>query len=148
MSSYSEIHVLKSRAGMDEGAYRAFLSGWGVESSKELSPAQYREAVARLRELAGQPAVRSRSRWTKEPYCRLDGRAAEWATCSQLYMLFDGLWLNVTRQTTRAKAITAFEEWLHKRFEIARIEWITKEEVGKIKLALEAMARQEAGKKR
>lgn len=118
-----------------------------MSSSKELTPRQAAEAVARLRRIAGQPAKRT-TRWTLEPYKSLDGRSAEMASNKQLYLLLDRLWMSVTRQPTRAKAVTAFEEWLHKRFGIAKIAWITKDDVGKIKLALEAMVQQEDGKKR
>jgi hypothetical protein len=39
----------------------------------------------------------------------------------------------------------AFEEWLSRHFGIERINGIKKDDVGKIKAALKAMVRQEAG---
>jgi len=145
MNRIAEIHVLKSRSGMDDEDYRAFLSGWGVSSSKELTPRQAAEVVARLRELAGQPVRRPKKRisgekvWRIEPYKSLAVRSSEWPSCEQLWMLLDGLWMSVTRQASRDAAIAAFEEWLYKRFGIAKVEWITRSDVGKIKRALEGM---------
>jgi len=144
MNRSAEIHVLKSKAGMDEDAYRAFLAGWGVSSSKELSPRQASEVVAALRRLAGQDHGRAGARrsWGNLRYDEL-GRRRGMATPRQLRML-EAMWMDVTRQTSRDAAIDAYHTWLLNRFGIGRPEWIEDNQVGKIKMALEKMLTQES----
>jgi hypothetical protein len=53
--------------------------------------------------------------------------------------MLEGMWMQVTRQTTPGRARAAYVAWLHGRFGIATPEWIERSDVGKIKRALEAM---------
>lgn len=145
MNRIAEIHALKAKAGLSEQHYRDLLSGWEVSSAKELTPRQAQEVVEALRGLAGQPA--KRSAWKSEPYRSLDGRGADWPSNKQLWMLIDCLWMRVTRMRSRVEALDALETWLDRQFGIKRIEWILREDVGKIKRALEAMVAQENAKK-
>lgn len=141
MKNYSEIHVLKSKAGMTEQDYRDFLSGWGVESSKELSPRQYREAVARLRELSGQPARRWKSKKTLR-FEELAGRGADWATPAQLRKIHV-LWVSVTRQAGDDAADAAFAAFLFRQVKVSSPSMVMRAQIGGLVRTLEAMVAQD-----
>lgn len=54
-SQIAIIHTLKSKSGMDDEAYRDFLSAnFRVRSSKQLTPAQAGAAIDRLKVMSGQ----------------------------------------------------------------------------------------------
>ncbi|MCE1274687.1 MAG: regulatory protein GemA, partial [Chlorobiales bacterium] len=124
---------------MDDDEYRAFLSGWGVESSKDLTPRQSAEVVAALRKLAGQEHGRAGARRSRRNLRYDDlGHRPGMASPKQLRML-EAMWMDVTRQATRESALEAYCTWLLNRFRVGRPEWIADVQVGKIKMALEQM---------
>lgn len=145
-----EIKIRQKRLGMDDVAYRGFLSGWGVESCTELNREQAEEVLDALEAMMFEQGLifRSRSFWRdaprnlKERYNELLPRDARLATPQQLRHL-EGLWVQVTRQRTWAVAMTAFKEFLQRRFGIGDILWIRREEVGKIEHLLRVMRGQD-----
>lgn len=139
-SRIAEIHTLKSKAGLSDEDYRVFLGGWGVESSKNLTPKQAAEVVATLRRLAGQPAKRSRS---KKPlrFDELAGRGSEWATPAQLRKIHV-LWVSVTRQAGDDAADAAFNAFLHRQVKVSTAAMVTRGQIGGLVRTLEAMAAQ------
>lgn len=144
-----EIKIRQRKLGMDDVAYRGFLSGWGVESCTEMNREQAEEAIDALEVMLSEQGLifRSRSFWRdapgnmKERYNELLPRDARLATPGQLRHL-EGLWVQVTRQRTWGKAMAAFKEFLQRRFGIGDILWIKREEAGKIERVLRVMREQ------
>ena len=144
-----EIKIRQRKLGMDDVAYRGFLSGWHVDSCTEMNREQAEEAIGALdemmmdRRLSVKPAGfwRDAPRNLKERYTELLPRDARLATPGQLRHL-EGLWVQVTRQKTWGKAMVAFKEFLQGRFGIGDLLWIRREEVGKIEHLLRVMKKQ------
>ena len=144
-----EIKVRQRKLGMDDVAYRGFLSGWNVASCTELNREQAEEAIGALDDMLLDRGLidKPRSFWRdaprnlKERYNELLPRDARLATPGQLRHL-EGLWVQVTRQKTWGAAMAAFKEFLQRRFHIGDILWIKREEVGKMAHLLRVMKKQ------
>lgn len=140
------IRIRQRKLGMDDAAYRGFLSGWGVASCTELNREQAEEAIGALDEMLCERGLirKPRSFWRdapgnlKERYNELLPRDARLATPGQLRHL-EGLWVQVTRQPTWGAAMAAFRELLQGRFGIGDILWIRREDVGRIEHLLRVM---------
>jgi hypothetical protein len=128
------IKTLQRAAGVRDEEYRALLSGYNVQSCKDLNPSQAADVISFLQRISGskiEPVP------LKKRYNDL-GRRTDMATPKQLRML-EAIWMDVTVQRTRSAAIDAYHAWLKNRFSIGSVEWIESGQVGKIKHALEAM---------
>lgn len=133
------IHTLVSRLGMPDDQYRQMLRDrCGVETSRALTPIQQRTLVEDLNTLL--PEDR-RLRITGAGGARrrfedLGTREAQYATPAQLRML-EATWVERSRKPTRQEAQAALNEFLLKRFGIGKIEWVLKDQVGRILKALQ-----------
>ena len=131
----TRIKTLQGLSGIGEYNYRALLSSYGASSCKELSVMDGRAVALVLQQMVDRIPEHQQFR---KPYKDVKGRSALMATARQLRML-EAMWMEVTRQTNRQSALSAYGAWLDKRFSIRSVEWIEKDHVGKIKFALEQM---------
>jgi hypothetical protein len=129
------IKTLQRAAQIEEADYRALLAGYGVASCREMDLKQAAELISFLQKVAGQGQGSHRA---PKRYADVGRRDAEWATAKQLRML-EAMWMEVTVQRSRKMAIEAYGTWLKNRFGIGSVEWIGREQVGKIRQALVAM---------
>lgn len=143
MSAASKvIHTLLSTLGMPDENYRALLwDRYKVNSSKDLSAAQASDLVACLhgllpaevRKLYQTPTIAPGTRKRHERMGQRDGMA----TPAQLRML-EAEWVRRSRADSLQEKQAAFITWLG-RFGITRLEWIPREDVGKILRALQSV---------
>lgn len=131
----TRIKTLQGLAGIGDDDYRALLGGYGVESCKDLSIVDARRVIGFLQGIVDRIPE---SRPVPKRFAEIKGRSVLMATQKQLRML-EAMWMQITRQRSAGRARLAFEEWLSRRFGISSIEWMQREDVGKIKRALEAM---------
>jgi len=129
------IKTLQGLAGLGEDDYRAMLAGYKVESCKDLDVADGHRVVAFLQAIVDRLPEK---RPAPKRYADIKGRSVLMATPPQLRML-EGMWMQITRQWGADRARAAYADWLYRRFGIASAEWIQREDVGKIKRALEVM---------
>jgi len=133
------IHTLVSRLGMPDDQYRQMLRDrCGVETSSALTPSQQRDLAQDLNALLPKD---SRMRITgaggaRRRFEHLANREAQYATPAQLRML-EATWVERSRKPTRQEAQDALNEFLLQHFRIGRIEWILKDQVGKILKSLQ-----------
>jgi len=154
------IHTLKSKLGMDDEGYRAMLSGFGVESSKDLSMADAKAFIESMMKQikggalglpkGGKPPVISTALNNRRDNGALAenilagktryAASNEVATYAQQAKIRH-LWDSVSRvpEQERARALNNF---LEKRFQISHISWLPRERVGKVIHALVAMQKQ------
>jgi hypothetical protein len=140
------IHTLKSKLGMNDDNYRAMLSGFGVESSKDLSAADAKAFIDGLMKMfkgggvSAPPSSVNNILNGKTRYAASN----EVATFAQQAMI-RRLWDTVSRvpEADRARALNNF---LEKRFMISHITWLPRERVGKVIHTLKAMAAQKDSK--
>ena len=133
------IKTLQRLSGISEENFRSLLWGYGVESCTELTITAGHSVAKVLQEMVDRIPEHQQFR---QPYRDLGGRSALMATGRQLRML-EAMWMDVTRQTSRREALSAYGAWLEKRFGIRSVEWIERDHVGRIKFALEQMRAQQ-----
>jgi len=131
----TRIKTLQGLAGLGDEDYRALLGGYGVASCKDLSIGEARKVIDFLQAIVDRIPEK---RPVPKRFAEIKGRSVLMATQKQLRML-EGMWMQITRQRSAGRARLAFEEWLSRRFGISSVEWVQREDVGKIKRALEAM---------
>jgi hypothetical protein len=141
------VHTLKAKLGMRDEEYRALLSGYEVESCKEMTVLQADTMCRFLQDMLdkrdGKTVVRT-GRGSRR-YAELEGRGSDWATPAQLRML-EAMWMDVTVQRSRDDALVAYRSFLMKRWSVAGPEMIRRDQVGPIRMALQAMVRQKKKK--
>jgi len=143
MSAASKvIHVLLSQTGMSDENYRALLwDRYKVNSSKGLTAAQATDLVtclhgllpAEVRKLYPTPTIAPGTRKRFERIGQRDGMA----TPAQLRML-EAEWVRRSRAETLEEKQDTFRSWLANRG-ITRLEWIPREDVGRILRALQSV---------
>jgi hypothetical protein len=142
------IHTLKSKLGMDDDNYRAMLSGFGVESSKDLSTADAKAFIESLMsQIKGGGKVRVRQAGgTNASADKVLGGQTRYAASNEVATYAQQakirhLWDTVSRvpEPDRARALNNF---LEKRFQISHISWLPRERVGKVIHTLVAMQKQ------
>ncbi len=136
------IKTLQRSAGVDDESYRAMLAGYGVESCKDLDAVQAASVIGFLQGFVSGPSRIEKRGGAQAPkrYEDLEGRDSEWATPKQLRML-EAMWMDVTVQKSREKALLAYHLWLMHKFGLTSAEMIAREDVGKVKMALASMRR-------
>ena len=133
------IHTLLSRLGMPDDQYRQMLRDrCGAETSRALTPSQQRDLVQDLNALLPEDrrlritgVVGARRRFEN-----LGDREPQYATPAQLRML-EATCVERSRKPSRQEAQAALNEFLRSRFGIGRIEWVLKDQVGRILKALQ-----------
>lgn len=131
------IKTLQRAAQLGDDDYRALLSGYGVESCKDLELKQAAEVISFLQKLAGQDQGQGPARPPKR-YADLGRRGAEWATAKQLRML-EAMWMDVTVQKSREVALVAYHSFLLHRWNVSSPEMIARDQVSGIRQALASM---------
>lgn len=134
------IHSLKSALKLTEDEYRSLLSGYEVESSKDLSFETAADVIRNMTKNAQSAGV-----WTQKPgrsdrserYEHLDGRARNMASPAQLRMI-EGLWNDVSYVRDPDKQRKALRTFLE-RFDVSALEFVKTSLVPKILRALEHM---------
>ena len=121
------IHVLKSKAGIDQDLYVEMLGKYGVKSSKELSWTKANLFIEELSKAAGQTFNGYHKSISSIDMASADQRA-----------MIEGMWADVSRKTTAADRKTALNHFLE-RFGVSHIEWLPRRKVGKVVTALIAM---------
>lgn len=131
------IKTLQRAAQIGEDDYRSMLSGYGVESCKNLDLKQAAEVLSFLQNVAGQDQGQGPGRPPKR-YADLGRRGSEWATAKQLRML-EAMWMDVTVQKSREIALVAYHSFLLHRWSVPSPEMISRDQVSGIRQALAAM---------
>jgi hypothetical protein len=131
------IHTLKSRLKLDESDYRALLSSYGVESSKELSYLLAKELVSKLqtRAEAAQVSTPKEKRFDKM------GERPGMATPAQLRKI-EVCWMEVSRAPTDDAKRKALVVFLRNHFEVSALEWISSDMASKVIRTIQAMKKQ------
>lgn len=132
-----QIKMLQKQAGLGEEDYRALLSGYGVESCRELLPLEAHAVIKFLRSLVPGKQKASAPRRRALKYEELGYREGM-ATPKQLRML-DVLWSQVSVQGSAKKREDAWLVFLKNRFGRVTPEHIERELVGRILRTLQAM---------
>jgi|GEM_PF-2046900 len=145
MSASRTIHALVARIGMDDGDYRAMLwDRFHANSSKDLDARQSQELVASLHQLlpADERAQHPRPQIAAGARQRFEhlGDRDDMATPAQLRML-EASFVQRSRAETLPEKQAAFRAWLRNRFSLDRIEWIPRDQVGKILRATQGIDR-------
>lgn len=152
MSASRTIHALVARIGMPDEDYRAMLwDRFRAASSKDLSASQVQDLVAALHALlpAEERKAHPRPQIAAGARRRFKGLGdrEDMATPAQLRML-EASFVQRSRAETLADKQTAFRAWLRSRFQIDRIEWIPRDQVGRILRATQSIDRDAAPRRR
>lgn len=152
MSASRTIHALVARIGMPDEDYRALLwDRFRASSSKDLTSAQTNDLVAALHALlpADQRAAHPRPQVAAGARRRFEslGDRDDMATPAQLRML-EASFVQRSRAETLADKQAAFRAWLRNRFGIDRIEWIPRDQVGRILRATQGIDREAPPRRR
>lgn len=143
MSATRIIHTLVSRVGLCDEDYRAMLwDRYQASSSKDLTRNQTNDLVAALHELLTDEERRANplpqiAADVRKRFERLGDREGM-ATPAQLRML-EASWVQRSRAEDLAAKQAAFRAWLRDRFHIERIEWVPRDQVGRILRAIQAV---------
>ena len=145
MSASRTIHALVARIGMPDEDYRALLwDRFHAESSKALTPTQSHDLVVALHALlpADQRAEHPHPQAAAGARRRFESLAGrdDMATPAQLRML-EASFVQRSRALDLASKQLAFRNWLSNRFGIDRVEWIPRDQVGKILRATQGIDR-------
>jgi len=145
MSASRTIHALVALIGMPDEDYRALLwDRFRASSSKDLSAAQANDLVAALHALlpADQRTAHPRPQAAAGARRRFEnlGDREDMATPAQLRML-EASFVQRSRALDLASKQLAFRNWLSNRFGIERVEWIPRDQVGKILRATQGIDR-------
>ncbi len=128
----AKIDIAKKELKISEANYREALSGFGVKSSKDLS---YQDAdifIEALKKIGFKPKPS-----TKEVPIKItvpENRPREFATQIQINMLA-GMWVQHSREKTKE----SFIKFVLRITEINAIEWLQKDQVQKVKKAIEEL---------
>jgi hypothetical protein len=125
------IGMLRKRCGLSDEEYYALLSGYGVDSCKDLQVAQAKRIIAFFE------GIEPKGEGRRMKYEEL-GFRPDFATPAQLRML-EAMWKDVSFCVLSGKRAAAWREFLWTRFSVIGPEGIAREDVGKIKRTLEAM---------
>lgn len=152
MSASRTIHALVARIGMSDEDYRSMLwDRFRASSSNELDARQSQELVASLHQLlpAEERAKHPRPQIAAGAARRFEGLAGrdDMATPAQLRML-EASFVQRSRAETLPEKQAAFRAWLRSRFRIDRIEWIPRDQVGRILRATQGIDRDAPPRKR
>ena len=111
------IKALQGLAALGEEDYRALLWGYGVESCKALDVGQARQLIEVLQQMVNRIPEK---RPAPKRFAEIGGRHVLMATERQLRML-EGMWMQITQQTTTERAREALAEWVHRRYGIGSV---------------------------
>lgn len=129
----TRVHVLKAQAGLGDVEYRGMLSGYGVDTSKDLTYGEANELIRTLVKMA--PVKRVTLKYDDV------GFRQGFATPKQLRML-EALWAEVSVFKEPARRDQAYLVFLRNRFNRISPLHIEEQMVQRIRACLLAMKRQ------
>ena len=143
MSASRTIHALVARLGISDEDYRAMLwDRFHASSSKDLTTTQVTDLVASLHALLPESdrAAHPRPQVAAGARRRFESQAGrpDKASAAQLRML-EAAFVQRSRAQTLADKQAAFREFIRGRFRIDRVEWIPRDQVGRILRAITAI---------
>lgn len=129
----AKIHIAKKDLGISESAYRDLLSGWGVNSAKELNEKQADEVIEALKKVGFvvKRSQKSEDRSQKILIQLPENRPDEFATQKQMNML-TSMWVSYSREKTEE----SFRKFVKNIAKVDLAEWLLKEDVQKVRLAI------------
>lgn len=121
--------------GMDDGSYRAFLrDNHGVESSKDLTPAQ-------LQGLGRVLQAQLNGKSTRKRFSDLAGRMQDMATPAQIRAI-EAMWMGVSTQATTEDKRKALDSMCLRITGIRTVRWLTKRKAQDLIKAIQSMGAQ------
>ena len=140
----TRIQIARKALQLSDDAYYGLLSGYGVDSSRDLSYKDANKVIVKLKKLGWKEEFKPRRLvqneergFSRSKYSHLTGRDPELASPAQLRMI-EGMW----RQVSRKKHDESLQSFIRRITGIDNIEWISKKNVTQLKAAMEAMDRQ------
>lgn len=135
-SNLARIHILKKEAHLTEDQYRLLLAGRGVESSKEFTDKQAYNFCQFLEDYIGRNSGKGKDvpGWGKNKYEYLRGRTGDFAEPQQLRKI-EAIWRDVARN----KSDAALLKFIENKTGMQNIEWLKKNHVEPLLLALQDM---------
>lgn len=151
MSNYAQkakIHIARKELNLSEQNYRDILSGFGVQSCKDLNFRQAEELIKLFKEMGWKPKPKKRRAtsqalepasgkdkgWGKQKYEYLKPRPGYMAAPIQL-RLAEVLWRIVARNPSDA----ALETFVLRQTKIKKLEWLHKKHICAVLCALQDM---------
>jgi hypothetical protein len=119
------IQLAKKALKLEDYQYRALLSGFGVESSKDLTDGQAMALLATFNKMGYEPGAK---------YNKLVARGADAATPRQLRYI-EGLW----EKTARDPSKNALRAFIKRLTQVDSIEWISRQQAHIVISALQKM---------
>ncbi len=139
-ATLAKIHIAKKELNICEEDYRSILSGFNVESAKDLDEKQAGDLVLLFKKIGWKPKG---SRQVKIKIIEVivpDSRPDEYASQKQINMLA-GLWVSTSNQ----KNTVSFIKFVLRIAKVNAIEWLQKKDVQKVKLAIENLGKHSIG---
>lgn len=145
-AALAKIHIAKKELKISEDNYRLTLSGFGVESAKDLSDNQANELVLLFRKVGWTPKVSPQSSVRSQQsgkYFRIElpvNRGDEYATQKQMNMLC-GLWVSYSRE----KTAESFRKFVCSIAKIDMPDWLLKADVQKVMKGIKSLRNKKTG---
>lgn len=135
-AALAKIHIAKKELNISDDNYRSILSGFNVDSAKQLDDKQAGELVLLFKKIGWQPRASQKQIKKTKPICVTvpDNRPDEYATQKQINMLA-GLWVTYSNQ----KNTDSFVKFVLRIAKVNAIEWLQKDDVQKVKKAIERL---------
>ncbi|MCA0447672.1 MAG: regulatory protein GemA [Bacteroidetes bacterium] len=140
----TRIHVGKSVLKLEEVQYRGLLSGYGVDSSKDLTYQDANKLIRQLKNLGWHETYKPRrikegedKGYGRAKYHHLKDRDPELATPKQLRMI-EGMW----RQVSREKDDHSLTAFIKRITGVDNIEWISHHHVAQLLKAIKDIDKQ------
>jgi len=132
------IKMLQKKLELSDDEYKAILSGFGVDSCKDLSFSDAKILVDKL-----QAEAIAKGIWNQRKPKILKrfenlGKRKGMASPAQLRMI-ESMWCGVSTQPTLEDKQAAFHIFLRNRFKIERIEWLPSNMIGRVVTTIKAM---------
>lgn len=137
-NALAKIHIAKKDLNISEKNYRDILSGFGVDSAKELNDKDANELVLLFKKIGWQPKpAKKQSDKNKAEYIRIElpaNRDDKYATQKQMNMLC-GLWIEYSREKTEE----SFRKFVCNIAKIDLPVWLLKEDVQKVRKGIKEL---------
>lgn len=135
-AALAKIHIAKKELNIAEEDYRSILSGFNVDSAKELNDDQANKLVLLFKKIGWSPKASQKKIKETKPICVTvpANRPDEYATQKQINKLA-GLWVTYSNQ----KNTNSFIKFILRVAKVNAIEWLQKDDVQKVIKAIEAL---------
>lgn len=130
----AKIHIARKELQLSDDNYYAILAGFGVASSKDLTPQQVNELMSIFRRLGWKQKQAPPTGWGKQKYEYLRPRPADMADPRQLRMI-EAVWRDVATSAGDA----SLEQFIERQTGIRKLPWLKKEHARAVLTALKNM---------